>query len=516
MIYCNNVIGNVYKISNKLTNMTDAKIEITKNKATEFSDWYVEVIMRTKLLDYYAVSGCYIMLPLSYEMWETIQQYVDTRMKKLGVKNVYFPLLIPDTYLNKESSHIAGFTPEVVWVSKTGIDETTDDKNSVKLCIRPTSETAIYPTFSKEIKSHSDMPLVWNQWCNVMRWEFTCATPFIRSKEFLWQELHAAFSKEEDMYANIKDMLKLYKKVYEDLLCVPVIVGKKIDSEKFAGGDETFSIETFIPDANKSIQCATAHNLGKNFSKIFDIQFQTESTTAGNIDFAIQTSTGLTTRSIGTAIMTHGDNKGLVLAPDFAPVQIVIVPIFYQKDKELNEKIIKLSKELHKNLSEHYRCKLDDNEKIRPGWKYYNWEAKGVPMRIEIGPKDITNSKLTIHNRFTNEKSQIDVADCSKDFIDEFFNKFKQSIFEKARVAMQITEVDDKNNIVNSQQQKKLILVSLCDSKECDEFIRNTYQMKPICRPINEDTLEVLDVCTHKNCLVCGKVGKACYISKTF
>lgn len=494
--------------------MLESKIEITKDKKKDFNDWYTEVILQTKLLDYYAVSGCYIMLPFSYELWENIQQYVDGRLKKLEVKNVYFPLLIPETYLNKESSHIEGFTPEVIWVSKTGTEEIKkDDKNRVRLCIRPTSETAIYPTFAKEIKSHSDMPLLWNQWCNVMRWEFTCATPFIRSKEFLWNELHGAFANNEDMYNNVKNMLKLYKQTYEDLLCVPIIVGKKIDSEKFAGADETFSIETFIPDANKCIQCATVHNLNQNFSKMFDIRYQKKD---GSTDFAIQTSAGLTTRSIGTAIMTHGDNNGLVLAPDLAPIQIVIIPITYTKDPEINKKILDLSNLLYSTLSVKYRVKLDDSER-KPGWKYYHWESKGVPLRIEIGPKDISNNTFTLCNRVTKEKQRIS-QNCPDllELISAKFSEIKQLLLTNARNNMQITEVKNKDDILSTYQQNKLVLVSLCNKKECDKFVRETYQLKPICRPIDENTLNVLDVCENKNCVVCGENGLACYLCKTF
>lgn len=494
--------------------MTDSKIKITKDKATEFSDWYIQVILQTKLLDYYPVSGCYIMLPFSYKMWENIQSYVDTRFKRLNVDNVYFPLLIPDTYLNKESSHIEGFTPEVVWVSKTGDETINNDENKsqVKLCIRPTSETAIYPTFAKELRSHSDFPLLWNQWCNVMRWEFTCATPFIRSREFLWQELHCAFKNLDDARDNIKDILKLYKQVYESLLCVPVIVGKKIESEKFAGADETFSIETFIPDANKFIQCATVHNLGTNFSKMFDIKYLTED---GNTQNAVQTSAGLTTRSIGTAIMTHGDNTGLVLAPRFAPIQIVVIPITYTKDEEINKKIHFLAKELYESLSVHFRTKLDNDDKVRPGWKYYYWESKGVPIRIEIGPKDVQNNVVTICNRVTKEKQQINPTNIYQ-HINTLFDNMETVLLNSAKNLMRSTEITDKDKIVLNYQQKNLTLICLCDKTECDKYIRETYTMKPICRPINENTLETLDICENKSCIVCGDLGKPCYIGRTF
>ena len=492
--------------------MAEAKIEITKKKQTEFSEWYIEVITKIKLLDYYAVSGCYIMLPFSYEMWENIQGFLDSRFKKLGVKNVYFPLLIPETYLNKESSHIAGFTPEVIWVSKNKDD--VDDKNEVRLCVRPTSESAIYPTFAKEIKSHNDLSLMWNQWCNVMRNEFTCATPFIRSKEFLWQEGHCCYRNLEGAHNNIKDILKLYKQMYEEFLGVPVIVGKKIESEKFAGADETFSIETFIPDANKFIQCATAHNLGKNFSKMFDIRFQLED---GSTDNVVQTSWGLTTRSIGTAIMTHGDNNGLILSPSFAPIQIVIVPITYTKDPDVNKQIQELAQQTYVYLSKQFRVKLDNSDR-RPGWKYYHWESKGVCLRIEIGPKDIINSKFMICDRLTGSKTSIDQSDLTHDYVNNLFGLTKDKMLTDAknRLVDLTVQVTDCNDIAPTHNQKKMIFAGLCESKECDEHIRATYQMKPICRPIDVNTLNVIDVAELNKCIVCKNEGKCCYLGRTF
>lgn len=492
--------------------MSESKIELTKDKATQFNEWYTDIVMKTELLDYYAVSGCYIMLPFSYKMWEQIQHYVDQKLKLLGVDNVYFPLLIPETYLNKESSHIDGFTPEVVWVSKTGTEETNanNPSDNVRLCVRPTSETAIYPTFATKIRSHADMPLLWNQWCNVMRWEFSSPTPFIRSREFLWQEGHSAFKNRSDMYDNIKDILRLYRQVYEELLCVPVIIGKKVETEKFAGAEETFSIETFISDANKSIQCATAHNLGQKFSKMFDITFFTEN---AETDFVIQSSWGLTTRSIGTAIMTHSDNKGLVLAPYFAPVQIVIVPVTYTKDPEINEQILALSKLLFEDLSREFRVKLDNSDR-RPGWKYYHWETKGVCLRIEIGPKDMSEHVITLVDRVSGTKSKVNLTEFNNEFVHNLFEQTCKQMLQSARNKIKITFVQDKNHIVNANAEKKLVLISLCDNKECDAHIRS-YNVKPICRPIDVDTLEVIDK-INSVCCVCGNEGKPCFLSKTF
>lgn len=488
----------------------DSKIELKKDKNTDFSHWYTDIVMKTDLLSYYAVSGCYIMLPYGYKMWEEIQNYLDKELKLIGVENVYFPLLIPENYLNKESSHIEGFTPEVIWVSKTGTEEA--DSNNVKLCIRPTSETAIYPTFAEKIRSHADLPISWNQWCNVMRWEFSTPTPFIRSKEFLWQEGHSAFSNIEQVNSNVKQMLKIYKNLYEKLLGVPVIVGKKIESEKFAGAEQTFSIETFIPDANKSIQCSTVHNLGQNFSKMFNITFFNEDKTN---EFAYQTSWGLTTRSIGTAIMTHSDNKGLVLSPYFAPIQIIIIPITFSKNEEINKKIIYSCNSLYEYLSKTFRVKMDLSDK-RPGWKYNHWETKGVPFRIEIGPKDIENNTITLCDRINSTKSQILLNDLDFNLIQDLFKKFHEKMYDDAKNKIIIKKINDKNEILSSQKNKNLMVVCLCDKKECDEYIR-TLQIKPICRPINHETLEIENFETMEKCIICNvDCNYPCYLSKTF
>lgn len=496
--------------------MSDSKIEIKKKKTTEFNEWYLEVVMKTGLLDYYQVSGCYIMLPYSYEIWEHIQNYLNTKFKQLGVKNVYFPLLIPETYLNKEKAHIDGFTPEVVWVSKTG----NDTVDGVKLAIRPTSECAIYPTFSNIIKSFKDMPISWNQWCNVMRWEFNSPTPFVRSREFLWQEGHSCFTNKDDLYKNIKEMLQIYKKLYEEYLCVPIIVGKKVECEKFAGALETYSIETFIPAANKAIQCATVHNLGTNFSKMFNIKYETNASLCDDLktDYVEQTSWGITTRSIGTMIMHHGDDKGLVFPPTVAPIQIVIIPIKYQKNPELNAKIYEIANELNKILSEKFRIIFDDSAK-KPGWKYYHWESLGVPLRIEIGPKDVQNNVVTVHNRITNEKNTISIENMKNmDYVSELFLKTQKKLLENAKSSIAPIRINSFDEIGMSDEilLNKFMLTILCDDQACGNKIKNTYHLKQICRPVDLETLIVIDSDKMEKCVCCDKFGQLCYLSKTF
>lgn len=502
--------------------MADSKIELTKNKQTEFNEWYVDVVMKTELLDYYAVSGCYIMLPASYKMWEQIQCYIDAKLKQIGVDNVYFPLLIPETYLNKEANHVAGFAHEMIWLATHETEKSNNETQNVRLCIRPTSETGIYPTFSKKVRSHADLPILWNQWCNVMRFEISSPTPFIRSKEFLWQEGHCAFATNEQMYENIKNVLKIYKKFYEDFLCLPVIVGKKVETEKFAGAVATYSIETFIPEANKSIQAATVHNLGQNFSKMFDIKFLKDLSNAKEgvdiHDYAIQSSWGLTTRSIGTVIMTHSDNSGLILPPDLAPTQIVIVPISYAKDKDLNSVILSQAYQLKANLSNNFRIIVDDTEK-RPAVKYYYHEITGVPLRIEIGPNDARNKTVTLCNRVSKTKMIVNIDSLNVNMIKNIFSEIKKYLFTSACNKMITEHVFKQEDIMKIHEQKKLVSVNLCDDEKCDEYIRNTYKLKPICRPINEN-LDV--ICTQTiqsnciDCIVCKKGGKLCLLSKTF
>eukprot|EP01098_Paradermamoeba_levis_P016640 TRINITY_DN907_c0_g1_i2.p1 TRINITY_DN907_c0_g1~~TRINITY_DN907_c0_g1_i2.p1 ORF type:complete len:654 (-),score=231.40 TRINITY_DN907_c0_g1_i2:444-2405(-) len=351
---------------------------ITVKKAEDFSEWYTQVLRKAELIDYYEISGCYIFRPWSYQIWEVIQRFFDTEIKKLGVVNAYFPLFVTEGALNKEKAHIEGFAAEVAWVTKSG-----DQDLARPVAIRPTSETIMYPAYAEWIKSHRDLPLKINQWNNVVRWEFKHPVPFLRSREFLWQEGHSAFATKDEADKEVLEILDLYRQVYEDILAIPVIKGFKSEHEKFAGGLYTTTCEAFIPTNGRGIQGATSHCLGQNFSKMFDITFE-DASRFTEPQFVWQNSWGITTRTIGVTIMVHGDDKGLILPPKAAPLQVVLVPI---NKKDADQKLLvdrgnQIIKEL---AAAGVRGHMDDRDTYNPGWKFNRWELKGVPVRIELG-----------------------------------------------------------------------------------------------------------------------------------
>ncbi len=382
----------------------ETKLKLSASRKDDFAKWYTEVITKSEMIEYYEdVSGCYILRPWSYSIWESIQSWFDKKIKKLGVKPCYFPMFVSQRALETEKDHVEGFAAEVAWVTKSG---SSDLENPI--AIRPTSETIMYPAFAKWIKSHRDLPLRLNQWTNVVRWEFKNPTPFLRTREFLWQEGHSAFANKCDADVEVLDILDLYSRVYEEVLAVPVIKGRKSEKEKFAGGDFTTTCEAFIAGTGRAIQGATSHGLGQNFSKMFKITYSgndSHSSTPSN-EYVYQNSWGCTTRTIGVMIMTHGDDKGLVLPPLVAPVQVVIIPIYNKKTGgDVVHEIIRRSNEIYKCLSEHeVRCTLDDRADKTSGWKYAHWEQKGVPIRIEVGPRDVESKTFTAVVRFSGEK----------------------------------------------------------------------------------------------------------------
>jgi prolyl-tRNA synthetase len=490
--------------------MDNRLIEINANKQSQFSEWYNQVVFRTGMLDYYDITGCYVMLPYSYKMWELIKEKLDEKFCELGVQNVSFPLLITKHNLERESSHIDGFKPEVVWVNRheEQIDDNAKDNDTDMLAIRPTSECAFYPTFAKNIRTHADMPILWNQWCNVMRWEVSSTTPFIRHRDFLWQEGHCAFNTKDQVDTNIKQILDIYKHVYNNVLAVPIIVGKKIPSEKFAGASNTFCIETFIPCANKAIQCATAHDLEQNFSKMFNVQFQTEE---GHNEYAYQTSWGFTIRSIGATIMTHGDNYGLVLPPTVAPIQIVIVPITFAKSNKnynLNDKIIERCMQIKFVLTTHHmRVHVDLTDKT-PGKKYYLWEAKGVPMRIEIGPRDLQNNTMRIvcrHDKgLPHEKCDVNIDDVENIWepISSQLKLININMLIKAekKLAECVSYATSLDEI--KQFCPKFTYCIMCNNPLCEQNIRDL-DIKPICIPYECGIVDDTMLCTQ--CVSCGE-----------
>ncbi len=356
----------------------------------DFATWYTDIVRKAELADYTDTKGCIAIKPYGFAIWENIRDYTDKLFKETGVQNVYFPMLIPESLLQKEKDHVEGFAPEVALVTEAG-----GEKLDEKLVIRPTSETIFSNLYSKWLKSWRDLPFVYNQWCSVLRWEKE-TRPFLRSREFLWQEGHTIHETKEEAEERTMQMLEIYAKVVEDLLAIPVIKGKKTESEKFSGADATYTIETLTHDG-RALQSGTSHYFGQNFTKPFEVKFQNRE---GKEEYAYQTSWGISTRLMGALIMAHGDERGLKLPPKVAPVQVKIIPIAMHK-----EGVIEKAEELRDILKKSFRCELDRREEVTPGYKFNECELKGIPVRIEIGPRDIENRKMyNCKKRYFREK----------------------------------------------------------------------------------------------------------------
>jgi len=440
--------------------MKESQEGITVKKDGDFSEWYTQVIQKAELADYSKVSGCIVFRPRAYHIWETAKENLDKEFKKTGVKNAYFPLLVPESLLNKESEHVKGFKPEVAWVTQTG-----SSKLNERLAIRPTSETIMYDHYKKWIRSWKDLPLKINQWCNIIRWEFKHATPFLRTREFLWQEGHNVFATEKEVEENTLLMLDVYEKILKEIYAIPVIKGKKSEKEKFAGALYTLSLETLLPNG-KAIQCCTSHNLAQNFSKPFDITFLDKNEKK---QYAWQNSWGFTTRTIGIMIAIHGDDKGLIVPPRLAETQVVIIPILFDKTKE---KVLKKANEIFKLLKD-YKVYLDDREDYSPGWKFNEHELNGVPVRIELGPKDLENNQAVLVRRDSLKKENVKFKDLNKK-IGETLESIQKNLYEKAKKSLydninEVKNLNDAKKIINSG---KIAKVNWCTGAKCEEIIK--------------------------------------------
>ncbi|XP_050666009.1 bifunctional glutamate/proline--tRNA ligase isoform X3 [Leptidea sinapis] len=376
------------------------RLGLEANKETELSDWYTQVITKAEMIDYYDISGCYILRPWSFCIWENIREFFSAEIKKLGVKDVYFPIFVSKTVLEREKTHIADFAPEVAWVTHSGSSELAEH-----IAIRPTSETVMYPAYSRWIQSHRDLPLKLNQWNNVVRWEFKQPQPFLRTREFLWQEGHTAYRYKEEADEEVLVILELYRRVYEELLAVPVIKGRKTEKEKFAGGDYTTTVEGYIAASGRGIQAATSHHLGQNFSKMFEIVYDDPDTQEKK--FVFQNSWGITTRTIGVMVLVHGDNRGLVLPPRVAQIQAIVVPcgITASSTDDERKALVDSCRLLEDELRQAgIRTDGDYRDNYSPGWKFNHWELKGVPIRVELGPKDMSRGEIVAVVRLTGDK----------------------------------------------------------------------------------------------------------------
>lgn len=455
------------------------------NIEEDFAKWYTDIVLKAELADYTNVKGFISIRPYGYAIWENIQAYADKRFKEYGVKNVSMPVLIPESLLNKEKDHVEGFAPEVAWVTQGG-----GSKLEERLCVRPTSETIFCDMYSKWLSSWRDLPFLYNQWCSVLRWEKE-TRPFLRSREFLWQEGHTIHETAEEAKEFTLKMLDVYTDVLENLLALPVLRGQKTETEKFAGAEATYTVETLMHDG-RALQGGTSHYFGQNFSKPFEVKFQNRE---GKEEYAYQTSWGISTRLIGGIIMTHGDNRGLKLPPKVAPIQVIVVPVAQQK-----EGVVEKATELTNNLSKEFRTELDARDNYTPGYKFNYWEMKGVPVRLEIGPRDIENNQCVLVRRDTLEKETVSLENVNKriaELLEEIqknmFKMAEENIEKKTTVAKTLEEFEK-----NINENQGYVKTMWCGSSECEEKIHELTGAKSRCIPFNQEHIS-------DTCVCCGK-----------
>ena len=455
----------------------------------------VKISQEAELSDYSPVKGCIVIRPYGFAIWELIQSALDKMIKETGHENAYFPLFIPESFLKKEAEHVEGFAPQCAVVTFAGGKELEE-----KLVVRPTSETIINHMFSKWIKSYRDLPLLINQWANVVRWEMR-TRPFLRTTEFLWQEGHTAHATNNEAEAEARKMLQVYKTLSEEVLAIPVIDGIKTENQRFPGAESTYCIEGLMKDG-KSLQMGTSHNLGQNFAKVFDIKFQD---TNGELQYVYETSWGVSSRLIGAVIMTHHDEKGLKLPPKIAPVQIVIVPI-YKEDSE-RSLVLNKCKELQNGLKDDFRMKLDDREQFTPGFKFNFWEIKGVPIRINIGPRDVSNEVVEIVRRDTNEKLKNIPIEGLKQYLIKLSTEIQANLFRQAKEfqAKNTVNVKDEKEFTEKIKSGGYLTGFWCENLSCEEVLQKKTKATIRCIPFN---LPVDQSKEEGYCIVCNKKSK--------
>ncbi len=462
-------------------------VESITSMEEDFAQWYTDVVKKAELIAYSSVKGCMIIKPAGYAIWENIQQELDRRFKETGVQNVYLPMFIPESLLNKEKEHVEGFAPEVAWVTYGGQNELQE-----RLCVRPTSETLFCDFYKDDIQSYRDLPRVYNQWCSVVRWEKE-TRPFLRSREFLWQEGHTAHATAEEAVKRTEQMLNVYADFCEEVLAIPVIRGQKTEKEKFAGAKATYAIEALMHDG-KALQAGTSHNFGDGFAKAFGIQYTDQN---NKLQYVHQTSWGMTTRLIGAVIMVHGDNSGLVLPPKIAPVQAVIIPIQQQKEGVLDK-----ARELLQALKGDFRVKIDDTAKS-PGWKFAEQEMRGIPVRIELGPKDIEKGQCVIVRRDTREKYQV-LLDQVSEKLAELFDTIQKEMFERAKAHRDahISDAHSYDEFKDLLEHKPGFIRGMwCGDQACEDKIKEETTATSRCMPFDQESISDVCVC-------CGRPAK--------
>lgn len=473
-------------------------VEAITSMEEDFAQWYTDVVKKAELIDYSSVKGCMILKPAGYAIWENIQHELDRRFKETGVENVYMPLFIPESLLNKEKDHVEGFAPEVAWVTYGGLNPLQE-----RLCVRPTSETLFCDFYKNIIQSYRDLPKVYNQWCSVVRWEKE-TRPFLRSREFLWQEGHTAHATAEEAEARTVQMLNLYADFCEEVLAMPVVRGQKTEKEKFAGAEATYTIEALMHDG-KALQSGTSHNFGDGFAKAFGIQYTDKD---NKLQYVHQTSWGMTTRLIGAVIMVHGDDSGLVLPPRIAPTQVMVIPIQQHK-----EGVLEKAEELKTRLAASgIRVKSDNSEKS-PGFKFSEQEMRGIPIRIEIGPKDIQAGQCVLVRRDTREKTVVALEDLEAKTT-ELLETIQSEMFARAK-AHRDAHIYDAHNytefteIVNTKPG--FIRGMWCGDQACEDKIKEDFAATSRCMPFNDQE----QIAT--TCVCCGKPAhKLVYWGKAY
>ena len=466
-------------------------VESITSREVDFAQWYTDVVKKAELTGYTSVKGCMVLKPAGYALWENIQSELDRRFKETGVQNVYLPLLIPESLLNMEKDHVEGFAPEVAWVTQGGSAPLQE-----KMCIRPTSETLFCDLYAKDIQSYRDLPRVYNQWCSVLRWEKT-TRPFLRSREFLWQEGHTAHATAEEAEERTLQMLNVYADFAEQYLAIPVVRGKKTDKEKFAGAESTYTIEALMHDG-QALQSGTSHNFGDGFAKAFGIQYTDRDNT---LKYVHQTSWGMTTRMIGAIIMVHGDDDGLVLPPKVAPVQCVVIPI-----RQNAEGVLAAAGQIEDALrNAGIRVKLDDTDRS-PGWKFADQEMRGFPMRIEIGPKDMAEGNCVLVRRDTREKVTVPIADAAAKAA-ELLETIQKDMFNRALEFRNshISDAADYASFVKNVEEKPgFIRAYWCGDRSCEDKIKEDTRATSRCIPLGEEGSAPEDAV----CVCCGKKAK--------